>query len=230
MHACAAVNPPATQPAPLPPPFMRSPVRAGCRLSGGGASARLWCLWLRTQLVASCWAARQSAWHRWVGMHGSCMEASANSAKHARGSLRSHRAVHAPSCSVPCAPVAVLRPCCACHDLPRTTSCCLALPRTLQPEAALPPPFPTTKPRRTYVSNIATLPQHRRKGVASALLRQCERQARLWRRDSLWLHVELDNVAARRVGACPVPWELNLHGSTACIAWCVCQAGPSSLC
>ncbi|PRW44553.1 GCN5-related N-acetyltransferase [Chlorella sorokiniana] len=68
-----------------------------------------------------------------------------------------------------------------------------------QPEAALPPPFPTTKPRRTYVSNIATLPQHRRKGVATALLRQCERQARLWRRDSLWLHVELDNAPARQL-------------------------------
>ncbi|KAI7842964.1 hypothetical protein COHA_003469 [Chlorella ohadii] len=68
-----------------------------------------------------------------------------------------------------------------------------------QPEAALPPPFPTTKPRRTYVSNIATLPQHRRKGVATALLRQCERQARLWRRDSLWLHVEMDNAPARQL-------------------------------
>ncbi len=73
-------------------------------------------------------------------------------------------------------------------------------PRATQPEAALPPPFPTTKPRRTYVSNIATLPQHRRKGVATALLRQCERQARLWRRDSLWLHVEMDNAPARQVG------------------------------
>ena len=79
--------------------------------------------------------------------------------------------------------------------LPRASPC-----PAPQPEAALPPPFPTTKPRRTYVSNIATLPQHRRKGVATELLRRCERQARLWRRDSLWLHVEIDNAAARQVG------------------------------
>ncbi|EFN55373.1 hypothetical protein CHLNCDRAFT_134424 [Chlorella variabilis] len=65
-----------------------------------------------------------------------------------------------------------------------------------QPEAALPPPFPTSKPRRVYVSNIAVLPRHRRRGVASALLAQSERQARLWRRDSLWLHCELSNKPA----------------------------------
>lgn len=68
-----------------------------------------------------------------------------------------------------------------------------------QPEAALPPPFPTSKPRRVYVSNIAVLPQHRRQGVGSLLLRTCERQARLWRQDSLWLHVELKNADALRV-------------------------------
>ena len=68
-----------------------------------------------------------------------------------------------------------------------------------QPEAALPPPFPTSKPRRVYVSNIAVLPQHRRQGVATALVRRCERQARLWRQDSLWLHCELTNDAALQV-------------------------------
>ncbi|KAL4428386.1 hypothetical protein ABPG75_002475 [Micractinium tetrahymenae] len=68
-----------------------------------------------------------------------------------------------------------------------------------QPEAALPPPFPTSKPRRVYVSNIAVLPQHRRQGVGSLLLQQCERQARLWRQDSLWLHVELKNADALRL-------------------------------
>lgn len=68
-----------------------------------------------------------------------------------------------------------------------------------QPEAALPPPFPTSKPRRVYVSNIAVLPQHRRQGVGTLLLRTCERQARLWRQDSLWLHVELKNADALRV-------------------------------
>lgn len=109
-----------------------------------------------------------------------------------------------------------------------------------QPEAALPPPFPTVKPRRAYVrhacsdachcpachsalracrcaaraltaspsplpstpapaaqvSNIAVRSGWRRHGVATALLQQCERQARLWRNDSLWLHVEVNNEAA----------------------------------
>ena len=78
---------------------------------------------------------------------------------------------------------------------PRAT----ALPHRLQPEAALPPPFPTAKPRRAYISNMAVLQQHRRRGVATALLRQCERMARLWRRDSLWLHVDLRNQAAMQV-------------------------------
>lgn len=74
-----------------------------------------------------------------------------------------------------------------------------------QPEAALPPPFPTSKPRRVYVSNIAVLPRHRRRGVASALLAQSERQARLWRRDSLWLHCELSNKPALEVGGSVQP-------------------------
>ena len=73
------------------------------------------------------------------------------------------------------------------------------LPTPVQPEAALPPPFPTAKPRRAYISNMAVLQQYRRRGVATALLRQCERMARLWRRDSLWLHVDLRNQAAIKV-------------------------------
>ncbi|KAL4858893.1 N-alpha-acetyltransferase [Chlorella vulgaris] len=68
-----------------------------------------------------------------------------------------------------------------------------------QPEAALPPPFPTSAPRRVYVSNIAVLQQYRRQGVASALLQQSERQARLWRNDSLWLHCEAANTAALKL-------------------------------
>jgi ribosomal protein S18 acetylase RimI-like enzyme len=76
-----------------------------------------------------------------------------------------------------------------------------------QPEAALPPPFPTSAPRRVYVSNIAVLQQYRRQGVASALLQQSERQARLWRNDSLWLHCEAANTAALKV---------------CCVCACVC--------
>jgi ribosomal protein S18 acetylase RimI-like enzyme len=45
----------------------------------------------------------------------------------------------------------------------------------LTPEALLPPPWPTLKPVRFYISNMAVLPDHRRRGVARALLQACER-------------------------------------------------------
>jgi GNAT superfamily N-acetyltransferase len=41
-------------------------------------------------------------------------------------------------------------------------------------EAAMPPPWPTTKPARFYMSNLAVLPEHRRRGAALALLQACE--------------------------------------------------------
>lgn len=65
-----------------------------------------------------------------------------------------------------------------------------------RPEAALPPPFPTGKPFRCYASNIAVQETHRRRGLGRRLLQQCERIARLWYHDSLWLHVESDNTPA----------------------------------
>jgi len=37
---------------------------------------------------------------------------------------------------------------------------------------------------------------HRRRGLASALLARCERLAALWRYESLWLHVDQHNEAA----------------------------------
>lgn len=42
------------------------------------------------------------------------------------------------------------------------------------PEALLPPPWPTTKPLRFYMSNLGVLQSHRRRGVALALLKACE--------------------------------------------------------
>lgn len=45
----------------------------------------------------------------------------------------------------------------------------------LQPEALLPPPFPSNKPYRLYVSNMSVVPAHRRRGLAKRLLLQCER-------------------------------------------------------
>ena len=68
-----------------------------------------------------------------------------------------------------------------------------------RPEAALPPPLPTTKRHRAYVSNVAVAPAWRRRGVASAVLARCERFARLARHDSLWLHVEACNAGARQL-------------------------------
>lgn len=49
-----------------------------------------------------------------------------------------------------------------------------ALASFLAPEAALPPPWPTAKPLRLYMSNLAVLPAHQRRGVAAALLHACE--------------------------------------------------------
>lgn len=42
------------------------------------------------------------------------------------------------------------------------------------PEALLPPPWPTTKPLRFYMSNLGVLQSHRRRGIALALLNACE--------------------------------------------------------
>ncbi|KXZ47309.1 hypothetical protein GPECTOR_36g34 [Gonium pectorale] len=71
-----------------------------------------------------------------------------------------------------------------------------ALEAKRQPEALLPPPFPSNKPFRLYVSNMSVLPAHRRRGLAKRLLGECERVARLWGHTSLWLHVKRNNAAA----------------------------------
>jgi ribosomal protein S18 acetylase RimI-like enzyme len=42
-------------------------------------------------------------------------------------------------------------------------------------DALMPPPLPTRQPARLYIGNLAVKNAFRRQGVATALLRQCER-------------------------------------------------------
>jgi ribosomal protein S18 acetylase RimI-like enzyme len=65
-----------------------------------------------------------------------------------------------------------------------------------QPQAVLPPPFPSAAPWRCYVSNMAVHSRYRRLGIGSALLARCERTARMLGHTSLWLHVDSDNKQA----------------------------------
>lgn len=65
-----------------------------------------------------------------------------------------------------------------------------------RPEAALPPPFPSSAPLRAYLSDMAVKPSARRRGAARLLLERACALARRWGEDSLWLHVARDNAAA----------------------------------
>lgn len=50
-----------------------------------------------------------------------------------------------------------------------------------------------------YISNLAVRADYRRRGVAQALLQQCEDLARTWRFQSIYLHVIETNVKARNL-------------------------------
>jgi ribosomal protein S18 acetylase RimI-like enzyme len=50
-----------------------------------------------------------------------------------------------------------------------------------------------------YISNLAVLPAHRRRGIARTILRECERVALEWGFDELSLHVLDNNLAAREL-------------------------------
>ena len=65
------------------------------------------------------------------------------------------------------------------------------------PDSALPPPFPSSKPYRSYLANVAVAPEARRSGVATAIIRTSERLTKLWGFDEMWLHVNIDNPGAR---------------------------------
>jgi len=61
---------------------------------------------------------------------------------------------------------------------------------------------PGTKIRdapRPYLSDLAVHDEHRRKGVAKALIRRCEKQAMDWGRDHLHLRVDKKNDAALKM-------------------------------
>jgi ribosomal protein S18 acetylase RimI-like enzyme len=65
------------------------------------------------------------------------------------------------------------------------------------PDAALPAPFPSSKPQRLYLSNMSVAPSARRRGVARALLAAAEATAAAWGQEALWLHVDAPNEGAR---------------------------------
>ena len=67
------------------------------------------------------------------------------------------------------------------------------------PDAPFPPPFPTSRPYRAYLANVAVAPEARRQGVASAIIEKSERVAKMWGYDELWLHVNVDNPSAKKL-------------------------------
>ena len=64
------------------------------------------------------------------------------------------------------------------------------------PDAAFPPPFPSNKPYRSYLANMAVAPEARRSGVASKVIQYAERLTKLWGFTEMWLHVNIDNGGA----------------------------------
>jgi len=67
------------------------------------------------------------------------------------------------------------------------------------PDAPLPPPFPSARPYRAYLANVAVAPEARRAGVATAVIARAERISKLWGFEEMWLHVNIDNPGARKL-------------------------------
>jgi len=64
-------------------------------------------------------------------------------------------------------------------------------------EATLPPPIPTTKPKRLYASTLAVDPSYRRQGIARKLMDEAEKLATRWGQDYMYLHVLKPNIDAQ---------------------------------
>jgi L-amino acid N-acyltransferase len=66
-------------------------------------------------------------------------------------------------------------------------------------------PFRHKGKRIFLIANVATHPDHRRKGIARFLTEQVMRQARQRGAEELWLHVRADNPARSK---CIQNWDL----------------------
>jgi len=67
------------------------------------------------------------------------------------------------------------------------------------PDAPFPPPFPTSRPYRSYLANMAVAPEARRSGVATKVIAYSERLTKMWGFDEMWLHVNIDNPGAQKL-------------------------------
>lgn len=59
--------------------------------------------------------------------------------------------------------------------------------------------WPADQPRHLYISNLAVQENHRRQGIAHQLLATCDKIARDWGYQEIYLHVLENNHAARRL-------------------------------
>ncbi|MEM9771812.1 MAG: GNAT family N-acetyltransferase [Cyanobacteria bacterium P01_D01_bin.73] len=69
-------------------------------------------------------------------------------------------------------------------------------------------------PSHLYISNLAIAKSHRRQGIATALLQECEHFAKRWGFTSIHLHVLEDNQAARQLYR-----EAGYHTEAALADW-----------
>lgn len=64
---------------------------------------------------------------------------------------------------------------------------------------------------RPYLSDLAVLPGYRRKGVAQALIQECETEIKLWKKNELFLRVERKNNGALEMYKTKLGYEALDH-------------------